>query len=110
MSQRKRLKSLSQRSGRRRGARRAVLWWILGMLVVISGVAAAWLASRGGEPASSVSELPGPAGGRDVAQDVHTLVGKRAPSFTLSAADGQTHEIRPGQGRPTVLIFHMGIT
>lgn len=80
------------------------------MLLLIIGVAVAWLASRGGGPSPSASRLPGPAGGRDVAQDVNTLVGQAAPPFTLSTAEGQSYEIRPGQVRSTVLIFHMGIT
>ncbi len=53
--------------------------------------------------------LPGPIGGPNVAQDVNTLVGKPAPAFTLPDSEGQTYTITPGQGKPLVLVFHMGI-
>jgi peroxiredoxin len=42
--------------------------------------------------------------------DVNTLVGKPAPAFTLSDADGRSYTVSPGQGRPLVLVSHMGIT
>ncbi len=54
--------------------------------------------------------LPGPIGGSTVAVDVNTLVGKPAPAFTLSDSDGTSYAITPGQGKPIVLISHMGIT
>ncbi|MGH2425403.1 MAG: hypothetical protein ACRDF1_03845 [bacterium] len=110
MSQQKRSKLPPQGRGRRRATRNPFLWGIPVMLLLIIGVAVAWLVSRSGGPSPSATALPGPAGGRDVAQDVNTLIGQAAPSFTLSTAEGQTYEIRPGQGRSTVLIFHMGVT
>jgi hypothetical protein len=54
--------------------------------------------------------LPGPIGGSGVAMDVNTLVGKPAPAFTLLDSDGKTYAVTPGQGRPIVVISHMGIT
>jgi len=42
--------------------------------------------------------------------DVNTLLGKPAPAFTLLDSDGTSYAITPGQGRPIVLISHMGIT
>ena len=42
--------------------------------------------------------------------DVNTLVGKPAPAFSLSDSDGKSYAVTPGQGRPIVLISHMGIT
>jgi cytochrome oxidase Cu insertion factor (SCO1/SenC/PrrC family) len=54
--------------------------------------------------------LPGPLGGPDVAQDVNTLVGKPATTFTLADSEGKRYAVTPGRGRPTVLVFHMGIT
>lgn len=54
--------------------------------------------------------IPGPRGGRDVAVDVNTLVGQPAPSFTLTDSEGTSSTVTPGQGRPVVLISHMGIT
>ena len=97
----------SRRSTRRAGKR---FWWgIAAILILAVAITGGWLAFRGGEAPPSGVRLPGPAGGRDIAQDVNTLVGQRAPSFSLSTADGQTNAITPGRGRPTVLIFHMGI-
>ena len=88
--------------------------------VVVAGVAAVvfaiavggWLLFRPSAAGESVSGtgLPGPIGGSSVAVDVNTLVGKPAPAFTLLDSDGTSYAITPGQGRPIVLISHMGIT
>jgi hypothetical protein len=89
--------------------------------IVVVGVAAlalaiaagAWVLSRpslAGEGASGTTGLPGPLGGSSVAVDVNTLVGKSAPAFTLSDSDGTSYAVTPGQGKPIVLISHMGIT
>lgn len=111
MSRQRRSKP-SQGSGRHRTRARLFPWWITVVALLIVGAGGAWLAFRGGGsggPSPSASGLPGPAGGRDVAQDVNTMIGQAAPPFTLPTAEGRTYEVRPGQGRPTVLIFHMGI-
>ena len=88
--------------------------------VVVAGVAAVvfaiavggWLLFRPSAAGESVSGtgLPGPIGGSSVAMDVNTLLGKPAPAFTLVDSDGTSYAITPGQGRPIVLISHMGIT
>ncbi len=88
--------------------------------VVVAGVAAVvfaiavggWLLFRPSAAGESVSGtgLPGPIGGSSVAMDVNTLVGKPAPAFTLLDSDGTSYAITPGQGRPIVLVSHMGIT
>ena len=88
--------------------------------VVVAGVAAfmfaiavgVWvlLRSSGAGQGSSGTGLPGPIGGSSVAMDVNTLLGKPAPAFTLLDSDGTSYAITPGQGRPIVLISHMGIT
>ena len=88
--------------------------------VVVAGVAAVvfaiavggWLLFRPSAAGESVSGtgLPGPIGGSSVAVDVNTLLGKPAPAFTLLDSDGTSYAITPGQGRPIVLISHMGIT
>ena len=88
--------------------------------VVVAGVAAVvfaiavggWLLFRPSAAGESVSGtgLPGPIGGSSVAMDVNTLVGKPAPAFTLLDSDGTSYAITPGQGRPIVIISHMGIT
>jgi len=88
--------------------------------VVVAGVAAVvfaialggWLLLRPSPAGESVSGngLPGPIGGSSVAMDVNTLLGKPAPAFTLLDSDGTSYAITPGQGRPIVLVSHMGIT
>jgi len=62
------------------------------------------------QTATSLGGLPGPIGGPEVAQDVNTLIGKPAPAFTLPDSEGKRYTVTPGQGRPVVLISHMGIT
>lgn len=107
---------MSARSKKRRArstmARRsAVPWWILGFAAVALVAAGAWFALRTGPQAAvSGGALPGPLGGSSVAQDVNTLVGKPAPPFTLAGSDGKGYTVTPGQGRPLVLVSHMGIT
>ena len=59
---------------------------------------------------SSGVALPGPLGGPQVAVDVNTLVGRPAPSFTLSDSDGLSFPMSPGGGTRTVLLFNMGVT
>ena len=103
----------STRSRKSSQKRFALPWWALG-LGAAGIVAAAYLVSLAlrpsGETASSLSGLPGPLGGPEVAQDVNTLVGKRAPTFTLSDSEGKSYAVTPGQGKPVVLVFHMGLT
>ena len=59
---------------------------------------------------TSALSLPGPNGGSNVSMDVNTLVGKPAPTFTLSDAEGLSFPVSPGGGTRTVLIFNMGVT
>ncbi|MGH2426558.1 MAG: hypothetical protein ACRDF1_09800 [bacterium] len=42
------------------------------------------------------------------AMDVNTMIGQRAPAFSLPDAFGAMRRVVPGQGRPIVLISHMG--
>ena len=81
-------------------------------MVVFVLVLAAVVSSRAFHRSSGAAApgLPGPLGGPDVAQDVTTLVGKPAPAFTLADSEGKRYAVTPGRGRPTVLVFHMGIT
>lgn len=95
-----------RRQGRRPGRR---IGWIVGIAALVV-VAVGWFTLREGQTPTTGLRLPGPAGGRDVSQDVNTLVGRQAPSFTLATTDGRTHRVIPGGRRPTVLIFHMGVT
>ncbi|MBI3972976.1 MAG: redoxin domain-containing protein [Chloroflexi bacterium] len=87
--------------------RRRLLLWGAGILVAVLalGGLAYWLSQPTGP-----GGLPGPLGGPSVAQDVDTQVGQPAPAFTLPDSEGQPHTVAPGQGKPVVLVFHMGIT
>ena len=81
------------------------------MAVIAVALVAAWLILHGrGTTALGPDGLPGPLGGSSIAQDINTLVGQPAPGFTLPDAEGVRHTVTPGQGRPIVLVFHMGIT
>lgn len=78
-------------------------------LALVAGVV--WLASGRLTPSvGAPNGLPGPEGGPRIAQDVGTLVGQPAPAFTLADAEGTAYTVTPGEGRPLVLVSHMGIT
>ncbi len=109
MSKKKHRSNLRPQQDRRAARQRARRFrWIVVGVVLALVIPGGWLVFRDREPPPA-GALPGPAGGRDVAQDVNTLVGQRAPSFSLATADGRTHAVTPGRGRPTVLVFHMGV-
>jgi peroxiredoxin len=40
--------------------------------------------------------------------DVNTMIGQKAPPFTLRDGDGKPYTVAPGRGRPLVVISHMG--
>lgn len=86
--------------------------WILGVsvLVLLAVMVARSRVSTGGQAGAGPGGLPGPLGGSSVAQDVNTLVGQPAPSFTLTDSEGQSYAVTPGRGKPLALVFHMGIT
>ena len=88
--------------------------WIVGLVVIVGVMAIVGIISLALQPrsrtATGSSGLPEPIGGPAVAQDVNTLIGKPAPAFTLPDSDGKRYTVTPGQGRPLVLISHMGIT
>lgn len=68
---------------------------------------------QGDREAAATSDqlvLPTPIGFPDTAQDVGTMVLKPSPAFTLPDDTGQEVTVAPGQtGRPTVLVFNMGL-
>lgn len=100
--------------GRARQRRRAgpPRWiWGVSAIIVLVGIVVVWQVARSrAETTTGPGGVPGPLGGSDVAQDVNTLIGKRAPGFTLPDSEGKAYSVTPGQGRPLVLVFHMGIT
>jgi hypothetical protein len=90
------------------GRRRRLFLWsggTLAVLLVVGGLTY-WLT----RPTVGPGGLPGPLGGPSIAQDVNTLIGQPAPAFTLPDSEGQAYAVTPGQGKPLVLVFHMGIT
>lgn len=92
------------------GERSVRVRWLVGLGAAAALGVVAWAAlGPGAETAASRKALPGPLGGPTVAQDVNTLVGRPGPAFALPDSDGNSHSVTPGQGRPLVLLFHMGI-
>ncbi len=85
---------------------------VVTMLGVIALGVLLWplLQARTTPATSGPDGLPGPLGGPNVAQDVATMVGQPAPAFTLADSEGNSYTVTPGQGRPVVLVSHMGIT
>ncbi len=43
-----------------------------------------------------------------VLRNLTSMVGNKAPAFSLNDSEGRTYAIAPGDGRNHVLIFHMG--
>ena len=106
-------RSATQGRGRAGGTPRAgrARWVALLVVVAVMVGIVAWQFLRPRpETATSPGGLPGPLGGPEIAQDINTLVGKPAPAFSLPDSEGKRYTVTPGQGRPVVLISHMGIT
>ncbi len=84
---------------RRRRTRRnprATWWWVGGIAAIILAAWLGWMALR---PAPGLEEAGIP---------ITTLVGEPAPVLDFPDADGRRYRV-PERGRPTVLIFHMGL-
>lgn len=103
--------STASRSSRTPPRRSRWAGWAAGAAVVlIVAGALTWGILQRNPGVSGAGGLPGPLGGPDVAQDVNTLVGRPGRAFTLADSEGKPYLVTPGHGRPTVLVFHMGIT
>ncbi len=104
---------MSARKTRRRGAdtrrRHGRKPWALALAVAVVMLVAWVVFGPGDRVATGPGGLPGPIGGSNVAQDVNTLVGQPAPAFALPDSEGRSYAVTPGQGKPLVLVFHMGI-
>ena len=111
MSVRQKAKRDACSAGTARPRRRSWLIAAVAALAVIAVFVVVWpaLQSSGGAT-TATGGVPAPLGGPSVAVDVGTLVGKPAPSLALSDSDGKSYAVSPGQGRPLVLVSHMGIT
>ena len=103
-------RSRGSRSGRGRTRLNRTVWAAGAVVMLVVAGALTWGAFHRSPGIAGPRGLPGPLEGPDVAQDVNTLVGKAAPAFTLADSEGKRYAVTPGRGRPTVLIFHMGIT
>lgn len=94
-------------SAKRSGSSR----WVVGLAVVaVMAAIIAWQFLRSRPETAGPGGLPEPLGGPEIAQDINTLVGQPAPAFTLPDSDGKRYTVAPDQGRPLVLISHMGVT
>lgn len=88
---------------RQRGASR---WLLVAAVLAIALVG--WVAVEAVRQ-RSISNPLAPIGGPGIAQDVESLGGQKASAFSLPDPQGNVHSVVPGQGRPIVLIFHMGL-
>ena len=88
----------SSRSSAPAGRRGRVGWLLLLAAVVAAGGVTAW------SQLAPMAERDDP----NVVVNLTTRVGKQAPAFTLSNAEGQPYDIAPGDGRKYLLVFHMG--
>ncbi len=43
-----------------------------------------------------------------ILRNLTTMIGNKAPAFSLNDSEGRTFTVDPGDGRNHVLIFHMG--
>lgn len=76
--------------------RRKIGWWVAaGMAMLLVAAWVGWTVLRP-EPAADTASL------------TTTLVGQPAPVLRFPDADGRLYTV-PERGRPTVLIFHMGL-
>lgn len=79
------------------------------LIVIVAGLIF-WPNTQSAGEAGAEVALSTPIGFPDTAQDVATKVGQPAPEFTLLDETGQAMTVTPGQtGRPTVLVFNMGL-
>ena len=76
-------------------------WLALAALAIIVAVGAGLLSRWQGEPRAQ-------RGNTEPIVNLSTLVGKPAPTFTLSDSEGKQYSVVAASGRPYLLIFHMG--
>jgi len=111
VSVRQKAKRDARSAGTARPRRRSWLIAAVAALAVIAVFVVVWLALQSSCGATTgTAGVPAPIGGPSVAMDVGTLVGKPAPPITLADSDGTSYTVTADQGRPLVLVSHMGIT
>ena len=82
-------------------------WTLWGLAVAIL-IFAAWFGFRPRPSSNAADGTLASIGGPSIAQDVNTLIGQKAPPFSLPDANGIVRNIIPGQGHTVLLVFHMG--
>lgn len=85
---------------------RPVLWWTGGVVLALAMLAALFWFAFQPDRSNRIATPDAPSG---IAEDLTTLVGKRAPSFTLPDDQAVARTVTPGQGQSIVIIMHMGI-
>ncbi len=80
---------------------RGIWWTALAALAIIVTAGAGLFYRWQAEPQAQ-------RGNTEPIVNLSTLVGKRAPSFTLSDSEGRRFSVEATSGRPYLLIFHMG--
>lgn len=91
-------RQLPGRGGRGGWGLRLGVLALLAVVVAAVGLALGWFSAQ----PKRVREQSG------VLMHLDSRVGAPAPAFTLTDSEGVAHTVTPGQGRPTVLLFHMG--
>lgn len=74
--------------------------WVIAVLLIGALVSGAGLALTGAFRTAPQET--------DTAFSIPTLVGKPAPEFTATGADGKPYTLKPGDGRTKVVVFYMG--
>ena len=72
------------------------------VVIVMLGGLAAWWQRPAGDAIAALKDS-------DTAFSVPTHVGQPAPAFTAINVDGQPYTVKPGDGRPKVIVFYMGV-
>jgi len=85
-------------------------WLLIGAGLVLLALVAVVVVRRvtPSAPNTSSPDVAGNLPNSDSALNVGTLIGQPAPSFTLSDANGQPYDFKPGAGHKYVLAFNMG--
>ena len=89
------------RKNRRANQRTTASWLIAGGLVILGLALGGWWLSRRSGAGSALRDT-------DTAFSIPTHVGQPAPEFTAVGVDGQPYTFKPGDGRPTAIVFYMG--